>query len=137
MTHPFDWTSLIARILFGFFIVFAVYNPTGHSYWHWLWLGEGGFWLKFAVGSALAGLHAMVIASVLGVLKWRGVALVAATLFATWMAIAGLTGMGGGFSLSGLLTKLLTGLALIYATGLSFPHLHHRLSGIAHVEKVY
>jgi hypothetical protein len=136
MTHPFDWTSLVARVLFGFFIVFAVYNPSGHSYWHWVFQGEGGFWLKFAVGMGLLGVHAIVITSVLGVLKWRGVLLVTATLFGGWMAISNSIGLGS-WSASSVIMVLLTGLSLIYATGLSFPHLHHRLSGIAHVEKVY
>lgn len=136
MTHPFDWTSLVARVLFGFFIVFAVYNPSGHSYWHWVFQGEGGFWLKFSVGMGLLGVHAMVITSVLGVLKWRGVLLITATLFGGWMAISTSTGMGS-WSASSAIMVLLTGLSLIYATGLSFPHLHSRLSGIAHVEKVY
>lgn len=136
MTHRFDWTSVLARILFSFFIVFAVYNPSGHSFWHWALWGVADFWVKLAVGFALLGLHAVVITSVLGVLRWRGVLLVVAILFGTWMAVP--SGMGiSSWSASNMVLVLLAGLSLIYATGLSFAFFHYRLAGIAHVEKVY
>lgn len=133
MTHPFDWTSLAARVLFSFLVVFAVYNPSGHSYWHWSLQGDAAAWTKILAGLTLIGVHGVVIKSVLGVLKWRGVILVALTLFAGWMAIPTSIGIG---EWAGGRIALLAGLSLVYATGLSYPHIHHRLAGIVHVEKV-
>jgi len=136
MTHRFDWTSVLARVLFSFFIVFAVYNPSGHSFWHWFVWGGANVWIKLAVGCGLFGLHAVVITSVLGVLRWPGVLLVAVMLFGAWMAV--LSGLGvSGWSGSNVGLMLLTGLSLVYAAGLSFPFFHYRLAGIAHVEKVH
>lgn len=138
MTHRFDWTSVLARVLFSFFIVFAVYNPSGHSFWHWSLWGGGNFWIKVAVGSVLFGLHAVVVISVLGVLRWRGVLLVITILFGSWMAVPSGLGLGiSGWSWSGFALMLLTGLSLVYAAGLSFSFFQYRLAGIAHVEKVH
>jgi hypothetical protein len=136
VTHSFDWTSVVTRVLFSFLVVFAVYNPSGHSYWHWLFRGDADFWVKFAVGTGMLGVHAVIVTSVLGVLRWRGVLVLAATLFGCWMAISNSVGVAE-WSISGLVMVLLTGISLIYAAGLSYPHIHSRLAGIAHVEKVF
>jgi hypothetical protein len=136
MTQRFDWTSIIARILFSFFAVFAAYNPSGHSYWHWVQEGSAGFWSKLAVGMALLVLHIFIGSSTIAVLKWRGVLAVVAFLFAGWMALSSQAWLdqGGGV---GTIVVLQTGLALLYAAGLSYSHIHHRISGVMHVEKVY
>jgi hypothetical protein len=42
----------------------------------------------------------------------------------------------GAWTASGTPVLLLTGLALLYAAGLSYPHIHSRIAGIAHVEKL-
>ena len=131
----FDWTSIVARILFSFFVVFATYNPSGHSYWHWLIEGEAGFWTKFAVGMVLLGVHAFMLDHVRSALKWRGTLLVLAVLFGSWMALSRESAIGAWTS-SGTAVLLLTGLALLYAAGLSYPHIHSRIAGIAHVEKL-
>lgn len=131
----FDWTSITARILFSFFVVFATYNPSGHSYWHWLIGGEAGFWTKFAIGMVLLGVHAFMLDHVRSVLKWRGTALVLSILFGTWMALSREISLGTGTT-SGTVVVLLTGLALLYAAGLSYSHLHSRIAGVGHFEKI-
>ena len=135
MTQRFDWTSIVARVLFSFFVVFAVYNPTGHSYWHWMQQGSAGFWAKLAVGLGLLVVHIFICSTTLSVLKWRGVALIVALLFSGWMALSHQAGLSQG-SASGTIVVALTGLALLYAAGLSYSHIHHRIAGVAHVEKV-
>jgi hypothetical protein len=135
MTQRFDWTSIVARVLFSFFVVFAVYNPTGHSYWHWMQQGSAGFWTKLAVGIGLLVLHIFICSTTVSVLKWRGVALIVALLFSAWMALSGQAGLDQGGA-SRTIVVALTGLALLYAAGLSYSHIHHRIAGIAHVEKV-
>ncbi|RYI98725.1 MAG: hypothetical protein EON47_18780 [Acetobacteraceae bacterium] len=135
MTTQFDWRGVAARVLFSSFAVFAAYNPSGHSWWHWLWRGEAGFWTKLAVTLLLLGLHGVIWATVLGVLKWRGVMLVLATLFASAMALAPL--VPASPVEGGRVLLLLVMVALLYAVGLSYSHIHHRLAGISHVEKVH
>lgn len=135
MTQRFDWTSIVARILFSFFVVFAVYNPSGHSYWHWIQQGSADVWAKLAVGIGLLLLHIFVGSTTLSVLKWRGVLLTVALLFSGWMAVSNHAGLGQGGS-SGTIVVVLTGLALLYAAGLSYSHIHHRIAGVTHVEKV-
>ena len=134
MTGHFDWRGVVARLLFSAFAVFAVYNPSGHSWWHWLWRGEAGFWTKLAVTLLLLGLHGVIWATVLGVLKRRGVLLVLATAFAGAMALAPL--VPASPVEGGRVLLLLAMVVLLYAAGLSYSHLHHRLAGITHVEKV-
>jgi hypothetical protein len=131
----FDWTSIVARVLFSFFVVFAAYNPSGHSYWHWLIEGAAGFWTKFAVGMVLLGVHAFMLENVRMVLKLRGTLLVLAILFGSWMALSRESAIGA-WTASGTVVVLLTGLALLYAVGLSYPHLHSRIAGVGHVEKL-
>jgi len=135
MTTRFDWRGVVARLLFSFFAVFAVYNPSGHSWWHWFWLAEAGAWTKLAVTLLLVGLHGFIWTTVVGVLKWRGVVLVLATLFAGYMALAPL--VPAGAQMGGGRLMLLSLLALLYAAGLSYSHIHHRLAGVSHVEKVH
>lgn len=135
MTQRFDWTSIVARVLFSFFAVFAVYNPSGNSYWHWVQQGSAGFWTKLAVGIGLLVLHIFICSTTISVLKWRGVALIVVLLFSGWMALSHQTGLGQG-SAAGTMVVALTGLALLYAAGLSYSHIHHRIAGVSHVEKI-
>ena len=136
MTQRFDWASLVARVLFSFFAVFAVYNPSGHSYWHWIQQGSAGFWAKLAVGMGLLVLHVFIGATTISVLKWRGVTLIVALLFSGWMALVHQAGLDHA-SAPGNVVVMLTGLALLYAAGLSYSHIHHRIAGVLHVEKIY
>ncbi|WP_431285190.1 DUF6524 family protein [Humitalea sp. 24SJ18S-53] len=135
MTTRFDWQGVVARVLFSFFAVFAVYNPSGHSWWHWFWLGAGGFWAKLAVTLMLVLLHGLIWGTVIGVLKRRGVLLVTGAIFAGFMAISPL--LPDGPDMGGTRLLLLSVLALLYAAGLSYSHIHHRLAGVSHVEQVY
>lgn len=136
MSRHFDWRSFTARALFGFFLVFALYNPTGHSYLHWVVGGEGGAWLKLTAGLLLLGGHLIVWITIKSVLRLGGSLLVLATVFAAWLTIAELGGLAA-FAPENLLSALMVALALLYAAGLSFGHLHHRMSGVAHVEPVH
>lgn len=131
MTH-FSWDGLLARLLFSVFVVFATYNPSGRSYWHWLWEGEGGPWTKLAVGLVLLLTHLAIWFTVRGLLGWRGVFLVTATLAALMLAAAeiGVSVLSGAWS--GLGPLILW--SLLYTFGLSWSLVHHRAAGITHVE---
>jgi hypothetical protein len=85
MNH-ISWDGIAARLLFCLFIVFATYNPSGRSYWHWLWAGEAGFWTRLAVGLVLLLTHLALFFTLRGVLGWKGLALVTVTFVALMLA---------------------------------------------------
>lgn len=129
----FDWRSGLARVLFSLFVVFAVYNPSGRSYWHWLWDGSGQFWPKLTVGLMLMMVHAAILATLFGALGRKGVALVTVAVVSAWVTLAELTELGS-LSRDGLAIMPLGVVSLVYAAGLSWSLIHHRLAGINHVE---
>ncbi len=86
----FNWQGIVSRGLFSLFIVFAIYNPSGYSYLHWLLQGFDWFWAKLATGALLTIILMMMWRTTRGVLKTRGMVLV--TLFC----------IGAGFTLAGL-----------------------------------
>jgi hypothetical protein len=129
----FDWKAGLARVLFCLFVVFAVYNPSGRSYWHWLWDGQGHFWPKLTIGLLLLLVHAAIIATLFGTLGRKGVALVSVCVVSCWVTVAELTSIGG-LSRDGLAIMPLGVVSLVYAAGLCWSLLHHRVAGISHVE---
>ncbi|MGK7866926.1 DUF6524 family protein [Falsiroseomonas sp. E2-1-a20] len=131
----FDWRGVVARGLFCLFVVFALYNPSGYSYLHWLAQGFGWFWLKLAVGTVLAVVLLMLWRTTSGVLKRPGIVLV--LLFClgigmSWAHVTGLPVLGA----DSLLVWALLSLAVLFTTGLSYSHLDHRLGGITHTEEI-
>ena len=135
MTTRFDWRAVVARVLFSLIVVFAIYNPSGRSYWHWLWNEENGFWPKLTVGLGLLAVHAALWTTTLGVLRWKGVVMVSLILVTGWISlasVAGVSAIGGG----ALTVVPLLLLAMLYAIALCWSFIVHRLSGVQHVEKV-
>lgn len=66
---------LLTRLLVAAFLVFATYNPTGRSFWHWL-MSDGPLpeW-KLVAGTLLLVAYGIVIPIVLRALGLGGVAL--------------------------------------------------------------
>ena len=133
MNH-ISWDGIAARLLFCLFIVFATYNPSGRSYWHWLWAGEAGFWTRLAVGLVLLLTHLALFFTLRGVLGWKGLALVTVTFVALMLAAGeiGLAQLSGSWSGTAPLVLV----SLLYTFGLSWSLVHHRASGINHVDPV-
>jgi len=129
----FDWKAALARVLFSLFVVFAVYNPSGRSYWHWLWDGHGHFWPKLTVGLLLLLVHAAILGTLFGAFGKKGVAMVTIAVLCSWITLTRLTDLDT-FSLEGLAIMPLGVVSLVYAAGLCWSLLHHRLAGITHVE---
>jgi hypothetical protein len=129
----FDWRGVVSRALFCLFVVFAIYNPSGTSFLHWVLSGFDWFWVKLATGAALAVICMVMWRTTIGVLGGRGVALVVA--FCIGMGMTGLH-LTGGALLAGdtLLLGVLASLSGVFTAGLCYSHLHHRLGGISHTE---
>ena len=131
MNH-ISWDGIAARLLFSLFVVFATYNPSGRSYWHWAWDGEAGFWTRLAVGLVLLLTHLALFFTLHGLLGWKGLLLVGTTfvvlMLAAWeLGLAQLSGSWSG-------TAPLVLVSLLYTFGLSWSLVHHRAAGITHVE---
>jgi hypothetical protein len=129
----FDWRGVVSRALFSLFIVFAIYNPSGTSFVHWVLSGFEWFWVKLATGAALAVICMVMWRTTIGVLGGRGVGLVVAFCIGIGMTGLHLTG-SRLFVGNTLLIGALASLAGVFTAGLCYSHLHHRLGGISHTE---
>lgn len=131
MSH-ISWDGIAARLLFSLFVVFATWNPTGRSYWHWLWDGDAGVWTRISVGLVLLLTHLALFFTLRGLLGWKGLLLVGFTFVAIMFAAAemGLAQLSGSWSGTAPLVLL----SLLYTFGLSWSLVHHRAAGIIHVE---
>jgi len=127
----FSWPNLILRWLVAGFVVFATYNPSGHSYFHWLIDRADGRWsLKALVGISLviailtfayATLRAIGVSGVMAAITFFAVAIWA-------MVDNGLLEYLGRWE---WVTIILGVVASILAIGVSWSHIRARLSGQA------
>lgn len=133
--RPFNWRGVVARALFSLFIVFAIYNPSGTSYLHWVLGGFDWFWAKLAIGAVLVTILLLLWRTTMGVLGRTGIVLVLLFSLGTSVTLAQLTGQP---LLDGatLLIWALVSIAAVFTAGLSYSHLDHRLTGITHTEEV-
>lgn len=131
----FDWRGVVARGLFSLFIVFALYNPSGYSYLHWLLDGFAWFWAKIAIGALLCTALLLLWKTARGVLKRRGMILVALFCVGAGMTLGQLSGTSL-LAPESLLIWGLVSLAALFTAGLSYSHIDHRLGGISHTEEV-
>jgi hypothetical protein len=131
----FNWRGVVARALFSLFLVFAIYNPSGTSYLHWVLGGFDWFWAKLATGAVLATILLMLWRTTIGVLGRAGIVLVIAFSLGASVTLARLTGQP---VLDGqtMLVWLLVSIAAVFTAGLSYSHIHHRLGGITHTEEI-
>jgi hypothetical protein len=131
----FDWRGMVARGLLSLFLVFAVYNPSGRSYLHWVLGGFDWFWAKLAVGGVLLAVFALLWRTTRGVLGPGGVVLVLVICFASGLTFARVTGQDLLQGMTPLVWALLS-IAALFTVGLCWSHLHHRLAGVTHTEEL-
>jgi len=121
--------GILARWLAAMFLVFATYNPSGRSYYHWVLGADQAPWaLQAAVGIALAAcLLAFLVAS-LKALGLFGLVLAGAVLSSTLWTLqdVGVLGEGDRFAEE---ATLLAFLASLLAIGVCWSHIKLRLSG--------
>lgn len=136
MVSPFGAGGLAVRWLWALFFVLATYNPSGHSYWHWLVDGGDERWaLKALIGILLVIAILTFFFASLRALQWSGLgwtALVFAVL--VWVLVD--HGYLRGLSAWTWVTIHLTVLASILAVGVSWSHIRNRLSGQADTRDV-
>ena len=125
----FTWISFLLRFGAGMELVFATYNPSGYSYFHWvrhLFPAVGAvqafFGVLLVVGWAIFVRASLRSLGAIGLL-------LAAALFGTllWLIVdLGLLPVHNAIALVYLGLVLL---ALVLGTGLSWSHIRRRLSG--------
>lgn len=127
----FSWPNLVLRWLAAAFLVFAVYNPSGHSYYHWLIEFSDDRWsLK-----ALAGISLVIAVATFAYATLRSIGVtgvMAAVIFfgvVIWAMVD--NGLLDGLSGWAWVTIVLGVISSILATGVSWSHIRARLSGQA------
>lgn len=127
----FSFPNLVLRWLAASFLVFAVYNPSGHSYYHWLVdMADDRWSLK-----ALAGITLVIAVATFGYATLRAIGvsgvLATVTFFAVviWAMVD--NGLLDGLSRWAWVTIVLGVISSILGIGVSWSHIRARLSGQA------
>ncbi len=138
--NHFTWLSFFIRLIFALILVYATYNPSGYSLYHWA--KEALFVEKLAITPALA------LSSVVVIIAWtiylratfRSLGffglLLAFTFFGIivwWLTDIGWLGVENVsiFSYIGLFI-----LSAVLATGMSWSHIRRRISGQSDIDDV-
>jgi hypothetical protein len=124
------------RLAFSLALVFLTFNPSGHSYYHWLAEGFPQVQpLEAIAGILLLGLWIFFVRSTLLALGTVGVVLLIA-LFAAivwWVVSQGWLDLGDRSAMAWI---VLTVLGVVLGVGMSWSHLRQRISGQASVDRV-
>ena len=132
----FNLLNVLLRMAFSLGLVFVTFNPSGHSYYHWLTGALPQVTPPVVIaGIALLAAWLFFVRSTLASMGAVGVLLVLA-LFAAivwwlvtqgWLSVANRSAMGW---------VILTCLGLLLGFGMSWAHIRARLSGQASVDRV-
>lgn len=138
--NRFTLTSFLIRLVFALTLVYASYNPSGYSLFHWakdsLFSGELAITPPFAMSAIILLIGWTVyIRATFRSLGPFGLTLVAAFfgIIVWWLIDLGWIGID---SVSVMTYILLFLLGAILATGMSWSHIRRRISGQADVDEV-
>lgn len=134
--REFNALSLLWRFLASLVLVVATYNPSGWSYFHWLWHAPGGSGLgpeHFVVGIALVIGWAILFVATQRSLGTFGLVLGAALLSGiVWLLVD--FGWLSLSSVSAVTWVLLVCIAVLLSVGLSWSHIWRRVTGQLEVD---
>lgn len=134
--EEFDFLGFLWRMLFALALVLLTFNPTGHSYYHWL---ADGF-PSVSPAEAVAGILLLLgwiffVRTTLSAIGTVGIVLMAA-LFASivwWIVSKGWLDVGNRATMAWIVLLVL---GLMLGIGMSWSHIRRRLSGQAAVDRV-
>jgi len=136
MDDQFNIFSLVWRIVFALALVLLTFNPTGHSYYHWLADGFPSVQPLEAVAGILLVIGWVVfVRSTLAAIGTLGLVLMLA-LFASivwWMVSRGWLDVSNRSAMAWVVLLIL---GLVLGFGMSWSHIRRRLSGQAAVDRV-
>jgi hypothetical protein len=132
---PINPLPLVAkRWLISAAVVFGIYNPSGHSYYHWVTDGSGSAALKLVVGIfLLAAIVALVRMAFLSI-GYRGIAAVLSLIYGSILFRVGL----GWFEFADVDVEtyaILIWVSTILGIGISWSFFQRRISGDKYVIK--
>jgi hypothetical protein len=124
----FGLINFLLRLLFTLFVVFATYNPSGRSFFHWAKSGEAPATMVAVAAIMLLAAYAFLIRS-----TWRSIKPLGALLVVVFLAL--FNAMLVDLGIVPVLTEgvfaamCLTSLSVLLAVGVSFSAIRARLSG--------
>ncbi|MDQ1344567.1 MAG: hypothetical protein QG586_97 [Pseudomonadota bacterium] len=132
----FSFSGFLGRLVFSVALVLLTFNPTGHSYYHWLLDGFPSITPGEAVaGIVLLGAWIFFVRSTLAAMGALGVGLLLA-LFASivwWVTSRGWLDLGNRNAMAWVVLGVL---GVVLGVGMSWSHIRRRLSGQASVDRV-
>jgi len=132
----FGFKEFLARLLFSVALVLLTFNPTGHSYYHWLADGFPSVQpLEVVAGIALLGAWIFFVRSTLAAMGTLGVVLLLA-LFAAivwWVVSRGWLDVGNRSAMAWVVLLIL---GFVLGIGMSWSHIRREFSGQASVDRV-
>lgn len=135
-SDEFDIGSVLMRVVFSLALVYLTFNPTGHSYFHWLQANLSPVQpLVVIAGILLLGAWLFFVRATFSSMGTAGVVLLLA-LFAAivwWMVRRGWLSPGDQSTMAWV---VLTCLGLLLGVGMSWAHIRARISGQASVDRV-
>lgn len=136
LQKSFGWDKFIVRFIFAIIVVFASYNPEGHSYFHWVYEDLPAFSvLKAFIGVVLLICWIILIRATLGSLGAIGIILAAAFFgLAIWLIIDVFGLSTDSFRIIAYIISIM--LASVLSIGISWSHVRRRLSGQVDTDEV-
>ena len=136
LQKSFGWDKFIVRFIFAIIVVFASYNPEGHSYFHWIYEDLPAFSvLKAFVGVVLLICWIILIRATLGSLGAIGIILAAAFFgLAIWLIIDVFGLSTDSFRVIAYIISIM--LASVLSIGISWSHVRRRMSGQVDTDEI-
>jgi hypothetical protein len=136
LASDFKFTGVLLRVAFSLALVFLTFNPTGHSYYHWLSANLSPIQpLVVVAGIVLLGAWLFFVRATIASMGPVGVVLLLG-LFAAivwWMLSLGWLSLQDRSAMAWI---VLTCIGLLLGIGMSWAHIRARLSGQASVDRV-
>lgn len=132
----FNLGGVLLRVLFSLALVFLTFNPSGHSYYHWLVDGTGQIQPPVVIaGIVLLGAWLFFVRATFTSMGTVGVVLLLAFFAAIiwWLVAQGWLSVDNGPAMAWV---VLTCVALLLGIGMSWAHIRARFSGQASVDRV-
>jgi hypothetical protein len=130
-----NWVGVGARFLLAMVLVFATYNPSGYSYFHWGIKHISDFSvLKLFAGVVLLIGWAMFIRATLVSLGAFGIVL-AAAFFGTLLWLVVDWGLVPADTVEAVTYLILIAASAVMATGMTWSHIRRRISGQIDVDE--
>jgi hypothetical protein len=132
----FGFKDFLWRLIFSVALVLVTFNPTGHSYYHWLADGFPSVQpLEVVAGIALLGAWIFFVRSTMAAIGTLGLVLLLA-LFAAivwWMVSRGWLDVSNRSTMAWVVLLIL---GLVLGIGMSWSHIRRGVTGQASVDRV-